>query len=405
MQNKVVITGAGVISAIGNNKAGCLESLLQERSGVGEVCYLRTTHREFPVGEVKMSNAEMAASMSMEEKGWSRTELMGVIALKEALDDAGLYDCNSGKALSGNMAFISGTTVGGMDVTEECYPDGITADVINHHDCGSTTNRIADFFGCFNLTTTISTACSSATNAFLLGEMLIKSGRKDVVVVGGSESLSRFHLNGFKSLMILDENLCCPFDAQRRGLNLGEGAAYIVLESEQHALQRHATVQAQLMATANRCDAFHQTASSADGEGAFLAMTDALRKAGLQPSDIDYVNAHGTGTPNNDASESAALRRVFGEGLTADGAQIKVSSTKAFTGHTTSASGAIETVFCMLTMQHGFIPANLNFKHADAECIVPVASTLHKDNLRYVMCNGFGFGGNDSTLIIGKYGK
>ncbi len=390
---KVVITGAGIVSAIGNNMAECYNSLVAQRSGVGEVCYLPTEHKELPVGEVKLSNDEMKDMLEISrDKFYSRSELMGIMALKEALLDADIQE--------DKIALISGTTVAGMDQTERVYPEKMTKEIFSHHDCGACTNAIADYFGCFDFTSSISTACSSATNAFRLGEMLIKSGRKDVVIVGGTESLSLFHLNGFKSLMILDEQLCRPFDATRKGLNLGEGAAYMVLESEAHALARKAHIKAELSATGNACDAFHQTASSPDGEGAYLAMTQALAAAQLQPSDIQYINAHGTGTENNDASESAALKRVFGENIPA------VSSTKAFTGHTTSVSGSIETAFCLLALQHQFIPVNLNWSTQDEACILSFTGHQQPSSpIAHVMCNGFGFGGNDSTLIISKYGK
>ena len=389
---KVLITGAGIVSAIGNNKQECLDALIHERSGVGEVRYLRTSHKEFPVGEVKLSNEEMKSRLGItSDVHYSRTELMGILSLKEALEEAKLQE--------DELALICGTTVAGMDIIEEFYPAKMTKEILDRHDCGANTDVIADYFGCFDFTSTISTACSSATNAFRLGELLIQSGRKDVVVVGGSESLSRFHLNGFKSLMILDQTVCRPFDASRKGLNLGEGAAWMILESEEHAKKRNAPILAELKATGNACDAFHQTASSDDGEGAYLAMMQALSEAGLKASEIDYVNAHGTGTENNDASESAALRRVFGEAVP------PVSSTKGFTGHTTSVSGCIEAVFCLLALQHQFLPKNLNFKTADENCILPCVDTTVTTPLKNILCNGFGFGGNDSTLIIGKYGE
>ena len=389
---KVLITGAGIVSAIGNNKQECLDALIHERSGVGEVRYLRTSHKEFPVGEVKLSNEEMKSRLGItSDVHYSRTELMGILSLKEALEEAKLQE--------DELALICGTTVAGMDIIEEFYPAKMTKEILDRHDCGANTDVIADYFGCFDFTSTISTACSSATNAFRLGELLIQSGRKDVVVVGGSESLSRFHLNGFKSLMILDQTVCRPFDASRKGLNLGEGAAWMILESEEHAKKRNAPILAELKATGNACDAFHQTASSDDGEGAYLAMMQALSEAGLKASEIDYVNAHGTGTENNDASESAALRRVFGEAVP------PVSSTKGFTGHTTSVSGSIEAVFCLLALQHQFLPKNLNFKTADENCILPCVDTTVTTPLKNILCNGFGFGGNDSTLIIGKYGE
>ena len=213
------------------------------------------------------------------------------------------------------------------------------------------------------------------------------------MVAGGTESLSVFHLNGFNSLMILDHETCRPFDATRAGLNLGEGAAYVVMETEESATRRAIKPHAYLSGYGNACDAFHQTASSDNGEGAYLAMTEALKMAGLKPEQIQYVNAHGTGTPNNDMSESVALKRVFGSQLPL------ISSTKSFTGHTTSASGSIESVICILALQNQFVPGNLGWRKAMDGGIIP---TMGKDcyNLQHVICNSFGFGGNDTSLIF-----
>ena len=236
---------------------------------------------------------------------------------------------------------------------------------------------------------TISTACSSALNSIIVGAEMLKNDEADLVIAGGSEALSRFHLNGFNSLMILDTERCRPFDDTRAGLNLGEGAAFVVLQKDAP------DAKAYLAGYGNRCDAFHQTASSADGEGAYLAMEDALSMAHLSAADIQYVNAHGTGTPNNDLSESKALLRVFGDKMP------EVSSTKSFTGHTTSASGSIETVICLLAMQHGFTPGNLGWKNQIEGGITPT----HGHNgvkLDHVLCNSFGFGGNDSSLVLSK---
>lgn len=276
-----------------------------------------------------------------------------------------------------------------MDLTEKVFPT-----YPSWHSCGVSTDLAARLFG-FEWATTLSTACSSALNAIIYGANLIRAGRYQCVVVGGSESLSNYHLNGFNSLMILDRQPCRPFDATRAGLNLGEGAAYLVLETAASAKARGANVLARLSGFGNACDAFHQTASSENGEGAYLAMKQALERAGLQPSQIDYVNAHGTGTPNNDASETTALRRIFGDKLP------PVSSTKPFTGHTTSASGSIEAVFCLLALQHGFIPPQLNWNTPDPACVTPY--TEHrKESLSHIICNAFGFGGNDSSMIISK---
>ena len=389
----ILITGTGVVSAIGLGKAETLEALLNGRSGVGPLQYLKTEHKEFPVGEVKLTDAEMRSRLGIADDAiTTRTALMGMLALEEALKEAGLTP-----EMLPNVGFISGTTVGGMDMSEQFYLDYINSEAhkeyIAAHDCGNCTEMTADHFGKFAFVTTLSTACSSAANAIILGANMIRCGEADIVVVGGSECITKFHLNGFNSLMILDTAPCRPFDATRNGLNLGEGAAYLVLESEESAKRRGVKAQALLSGYGNACDAFHQTASSPDGEGAYRAMKEAMELAGIQPSNIDYINAHGTGTPNNDASESQAMMRLFGEDVP------PVSSTKPFTGHTTSASGSIEAVFCILALQQGFLPANLNWSHAMEGGIVPVSQSTKKE-LKHVLCNAFGFGGNDSSLLL-----
>ena len=278
-----------------------------------------------------------------------------------------------------------------MDLSEKLYPA-----YSPWHSCGASTDLAAQYLG-FSKATTLSTACSSAANAFIYAANLIRCGLAQRVVAGGAESLSDYHLNGFNSLMILDREWCRPFDASRAGLNLGEGAAFLVLETEESALERGAKPLAVLSGWGNACDAFHQTASSENGEGAFLAMSQALNRAGLKPSEIDYVNAHGTGTPNNDASESTALRRIFGDSLP------PVSSTKPYTGHTTSASGSIEAVFCLLALQNGFLPPELNWREADPNCIVPYChSGRSEESPRHILSNAFGFGGNDSSIILSR---
>ncbi len=391
----IVITGVGIVSAIGIGKAETKQSLLEERTGIAPLRYLHTEKNNFLVGEVKLSDEEMKQRLGISTEPSTRTSLMGMMALEEALSEAGLWP-KSGQP--SGVALVSGTTVGGMDKSEQFYLDFLANDSHNDyiltHDCGSTTELMARRFGIFDMVTTPSTACSSAANAIVMGANLLRSGMVDVAVVGGAECISRFHLNGFNSLMIIDPHQCRPFDADRAGLNLGEGAAYLVMESEDHAKSRGVQPLARLSGYGNACDAFHQTASSDDGEGAFLAMQKALHMAALQPSDIDYVNAHGTGTPNNDASEGWALCRLFADQLP------PVSSTKGMTGHTTSASGSVEAVICLLALQHAFLPANYGFTTPMSDGITPVAHVETNRKLRHVMCNSFGFGGNDTSLIF-----
>lgn len=391
----IVITAEGIVSAIGNSEAEVVESLRSRNSGIGEMQFLQSKHKELPVGEVKMSNSEMKTALCIPQtEEVSRTSLMGILAIRQFADSLPKKKDTD----STRIVLISGTTVGTMDITERHFHNILEEQdlsFLKYHGCGGSTQRIADYFGCFSDVTTVSTACSSAANAILLGANMIKAGKADVVVAGGSESLSRFHLNGFNSLMILDKERCRPFDKTRAGLNLGEGAAFVVLESEEHAKKRGAEIHAYLAGYGNACDAFHQTASSDNGEGAYLAMKEALAMAGLHPEDIQYVNAHGTGTPNNDQSEGVALKRVFDECMPL------VSSTKSFTGHTTSASGGIETVICLLAMKYGFVPANLGWQNQIEGGITP---TLGVDEIKLdnVVCNSFGFGGNDTSLILSK---
>lgn len=402
----IAITGEGIVSAIGLNKQEVLQSLQEGRTGIGEMKYLQSVHHELPVGEVDLSNEQIKEMLGIPSRQMmSRTSLMGMLAIDQALKEAHVDVANlkarkpDGKPL--RIVLVSGSTVGGMDITELCFDqlENLTnVEFLQHHDCGKCTQLMADHFGIFDEMTTLSTACSSAANAIMLGARLLKAGEADLVVAGGTEALSRFHLNGFNSLMILDHEPCRPFDTTRAGLNLGEGAAFLVLESEEMAQLRKVTPHAYLTGYGNACDAFHQTASSENGEGAYLAMTEALAMAHLSAKDIQYVNAHGTGTPNNDQSESVSLKRVFGDEMP------MVSSTKSFTGHTTSASGSIETVICILAMQHHFVPANLGWKNPMENGILPTMGTQNVD-LENVLCNSFGFGGNDSSLVISLHPK
>ena len=395
MDERIFITGSGAVSALGLDRQALLAGLRAERSGIAPIRFLQTDDRSFLVGEVPMADAEMKARLGFPADAVvSRTSLMGILALKEALAEADVRpaECPA-------MPLISGTTVGGMDCSERHYRDFLSDShqydaYLAIHDCGASTDAIAAYFGGFSFATTLSTACSSAANAVAFGASLIKAGRADRVAVGGSESLSDFHLKGFNSLMIVDRQPCRPFDRTRAGLNLGEGAAFLILESESSVRRRGVRPLAELAGYGNACDAFHQTASSDNGEGPFQAMRQALAMAKLPADAVDYIHAHGTGTPNNDASESAAVRRLFGSACP------PVSSTKGYTGHTTSASGSIEAVICLLAMQHGFLPPNLNWKEADEACLRPVAALQEGVRLRHVLCNSFGFGGNDSSLLF-----
>ncbi|HXK80811.1 MAG TPA: beta-ketoacyl-[acyl-carrier-protein] synthase family protein [Bacteroidales bacterium] len=396
MLDEIVVSGMGSISGIGNNLDETLQSCLQMKCAIKELQHIKSIHK-LPCAEVSYTDAEMKAILNIaDSETATRTALMGMIATQEALNNAKITNDSKYR-----IAFLNGTTVGGMEKSEMYYFDFLENDKFNHyieaHDCGACTEKIADYFGCFSYVGTPSTACSSAANAIMLGAELIRNGEVDIVVAGGSECITKFHLNGFNSLMILDKEICRPFDETRAGLNLGEGAAYIVIESSKLAEKRKIKPLCKLSGYGNACDAYHQTASSPDGDGAVIAMTNALETSGIEPKDIDYINAHGTGTPNNDESEGKAIARVFLEKIP------YISSTKSITGHTTSAAGGVESVISILSLNNRFVPGNYNFK-TQMSCLPfkPVSEVITNVDLKHVLSNSFGFGGNNSSLVFSK---
>jgi 3-oxoacyl-[acyl-carrier-protein] synthase-1 len=387
-----------VISAIGNGIAESLDAFDNNRSGIGPITLFDSIHQNhLPVGEVKLSNAYLAKSLGL-TKPITRTAMLGMIAARQAVQHAGIK-----KIKTWRTGLISATTVGGMDRTENFFIDflhdrtaGDLADVV-HHECGSTTELIANDLGIKDFISTINTACSSSVNSIILGSRLIQQGHLDVVVAGGTDALTRFTLNGFNSLMILDKEPCRPFDATRNGLNLGEGAGFVVIVSDRVLKEENLEAYAVVSGYANTTDAYHQTASSPEGRGSFMAMSDALQMSQLKTSDINYINLHGTGTQNNDSSEGTAIQRLFGDQVP------KVSSTKAFTGHTLGASGGIEAVFSVLSITHGWVFPNLRFKSQIPELNYAPQTKLEKGlEINNVLSNSFGFGGNCSSIIFSK---
>lgn len=393
MGDRAVITGMGVVSAIGLGQAAVLGSLLHGRTGVGRATYLDSRlSASHLFGEVGLTSAQLAEMAGMTgHTSIPRTTLLAMVAATEALADAGLQGAD--------MPLISATSVGGMDRSEDHLKARLAgdhhrvADLLTH-DCGMNTDLLAGHLGLKGSRTTVSTACSGGANAIMIGARMIRHGLAQRVLVGGADGLCRFTANGFNALMILDREWSRPFSADRAGLNLGEGAAYLVLESERTARARGARIRAAVVGYANTNDAYHQTASSPEGEGAYMAMATALGVAGLQPAEVDHINAHGTATPNNDASESAAINRLFGASVP------PVVSTKSYTGHTLAASGAIEAVIAMLCIGHGFVPAALNLRVPMPENTWSPSPIIMEKELNTVVSNSFGFGGNNTSLVF-----
>ncbi|ANH82900.1 beta-ACP synthase [Niabella ginsenosidivorans] len=396
MNHPVYIAGTGVISSIGNNVAENLEALKSGTAGIQAMQRLQSIHKNtLPVAEVKLSDEELA-QLAQLPPCISRTALLSAVAAREAIADAAIDLSNW------RTGFISANSVGGMDKTEDFFPDFLqdtgsgNLKMVVNHECGAVTEVVADALGIKDFVTTISTACSSSANSIFLGARMIRQGKLDVVVAGGTDALTRFTLNGFNTLMILDQEYCQPFDENRHGLNLGEGAAYLVLVSDKVAAKLKEKPVCTISGWANANDAHHQTASSPEGKGNLLAMKGALKKAGLEPSAIDYINLHGTGTSNNDSAEGAAIASLFKEPYPA------MSSTKSFTGHTLGASGAIEAVYATLAIREDLVFPNLRLQTPMKDLPFTVATAPEKKEIRHVLSNSFGFGGNCSSLVFSK---
>jgi len=397
---RVFVTGIGIISSIGANVHQSYKSLCSLKSGVRKIQSLDTNLKDkFPAGEVLVTNEHLKQLLNIKDRNpYSRTSLLAIMAAKEAFESVGINDKR--KLTTG---LVSSTSVGGMDVGEKFYRNYINNKKNNSlkdalvYDCSDSTECIAGYLGISGYISTISTACSSSANAIMYGANLIKAGIVDRVLAGGADALTLYTINGFNSLMILSEEHCKPYDHQRSGLNLGEGAAYLVLESEESLIDSGKEPLAELAGYGNACDAYHQTASSADGMGAGLAMNKALISGNSAIEEISYINVHGTGTINNDLSEGRAIERLFGSKVP------PFSSTKPYTGHTLAAAGAIEAVFSILSIQNNIIFPNLNFTEQMKELTISPVKELKPDTeVKQVLSNSFGFGGNNTSLLFSK---
>ncbi len=399
MSQRVFITGFGIITSVGKNAEENFRSLVNRSHGFGPIDILDTVHRNsISACEIKLTEEELCSLAGVRQhEGFTRTSLLGLIALNEAIQRADL----SQEEIK-NSGLVSATTTGGIREFET-YFDGLMdagkqGDFVRFTDTatsGEHCERIADHVGIRKYLGTVSTACSSSANSIMHGAQLIRNNKLERVICGGAEALSKFTLNGFNTLMILDGDHCRPFDATRNGLNIGEGAAYLVLESESAVNKRGKKAIAEVKGYGNANDAFHQTASSPDGAGAYLAMKLALNSAGLKAADVDYINAHGTATENNDLSEGLGIKRLFGESIPF------FSSTKPYTGHTLAAAGSVEAVFCLLALKEEVIWPNLNYRNPIPDLnIDPVTELKRGSKLKNVLSNSFGFGGNTSSLLL-----
>lgn len=393
---RVFVTGYGMISAIGLNKADHWNALQNQQSGLSKAQYINSKYVEqMPLGEVKKSNNQLRAGINFDlPESVTRTELLAFIAFQEAVQQSGL---SSDEIASFDTSLISASTVGGMCMTDELYDDANflkeKSPFVSSYGPAVHTMRLAEFYNIKGYTDTINTACSSSANAVMIGMKLIQSGKANRVIVGGADSLAKFTINGFNSLQILSNDICRPFDLDRKGLNLGEGAAFLVLESEEVVGGKSKL--AEVVGYGNSNDAYHPSALSDDAVGVVQAMNDAIDVAQIKPSDIQYVNAHGTATPNNDQVEYTGLEKVF---KTIPAYQ----STKSYMGHTLGAAGALESAIGILCMNHQEVCASINYETPLTENQIAPIMQNSKISIDYFMTNSFGFAGNCTSLIFSR---
>lgn len=396
---EVWITGIGILSALGNGFEENWAALKSGKSALRPIELSGSIHDgKFFAGMVSLSDEELVKQLYDLNIRYphNRPTLMSLYTARQALRNADI------EMFTDKIVLISATTVGGISSTEKHFDNlslnktKATQEFLSEMDCGSISRNVCSYLGLSKPHYMISTACSSSNNAIMLGARLIKAGKAEVVLAGGSDSLSKFVLNGFHSLKNLDPKPCTPFDKDRFGLNLGEGAAYLVLESSKHATNRGKSSLAVVAGYGNISETYHITGSSPHGMGAYGAMSLALTSANLNPQEIDFIHSHGTSTIDNDLAESNAIKRLFGN-------DIAFGSSKGYTGHTLAAAGAISSVLSIGMMQHGFIFPTINFRHPIPETgLSPVTTIKENQHLRHIMVNSFGFGGNNTSLIFSK---
>jgi 3-oxoacyl-[acyl-carrier-protein] synthase II len=397
--DRVAISGAGSINALGTGVDCFAEALRAGLSGIGELSVLPNLgFRSACAAEVADLELPRSIAAPLARRA-SRTTRLALIAADEAWHSAGLDPTSDA-----DTAIVLGTTTGGIArgeegirrlLADESKPPPATAWL--EAPVASPTDALADAFGTRGPRLTLSTACSSGAIALGLAADWIRCGRAEVVLCGGVDSLCLATYSGFDCLRALDTQPCRPFDENRAGLTLGEGAALFVLESWPRARARGVRPIAEFVSYGMTSDAFHVTQPRPDGAGAIMAMGAALDEGGLARESIDYINAHGTGTPLNDVIETRAIKAVFGS----HAFRIPVSSTKSMVGHCLAASGAIEALASVIALQGQFVPPTAMLERCDPECDLDyVPRTSRSATLETVMSNSYGFGGNNSAVVL-----
>jgi len=406
MENKrrVVITGLGVVSSVGNSVPQFWDSIKMGEDGIRSITVFDTTPlRAHNGGEVIDLPLDDHFS-SKEKRRLSRCDQFGFIAAEEALKDSAL---NLADVDRERFGIILGAGSGGILSVERYFkalyggtrrkPSPL---LLISFSLATATDYIAGRFDLHGPRTTTATVCSSSSAAIAFASESIIAGWADIMFSGGSDSLCEVSYTGFNSLRLVDPEHCKPFDKRRQGLSLGEGAGILVLEEMNHALSRGADIVGEILGYGICADAYHLTAPEPHGEGIARAIAIALRNAGVDPSDIDYINAHGTGTISNDVAETNGIKRVFGR----KAKSIPISSIKSMVGHCLGSAGAIEAISSLLTIKEGTIPPTIHYQVPDPSCdlhYTPNEAIQRKVDI--AISNSFAFGGNNVCLVFGKW--
>lgn len=397
MRRRVVVTGMGIITSLGLGKKENLLGILEGRNAIKDIASFEVSgYRGKTGGEIRDFNFSKKLKRLKPSRLDRATKLL-LVAIDEAINEARLVE-----NLPSETPIILGTTLGGMLSGESYHRDiicgqkgnpALLIDYLAHHQG----LHIADEYGLCGSAFTVSNACASGANAIGFAYNEIRSGCAEMVLVGGYDTMCEFTFAGFNSLQAITQTLCRPFDKNRDGLVLGEGVGIMVLEEMASAVSRNAPLLAEIIGYGESSDAFHITRPDPGGEGASLAIFRALSDAGVGSGDIDYINAHGTGTPFNDVTEAKAIQKIFGPACK----NIAVSSVKSMIGHLLGGASAVEAIITIMAMNEGVLPPNLNYETHDPECPLNIVDGPGQRALiRRAVSNSFGFGGTNAAIVF-----
>ena len=407
MKRRVVITGLGAVTPLGNDVEQTWEAVRRGECGIGPITLFDPSEQKVKIaGEVKGLAFEELIDKK-ELRKMDRYTQLAMVAAHEVMRSSGL-DLQAENTARCGVIVSSG--IGGLGTIESEHSKGeekgfdrVSPFFIPMVISNIAAGHIAIKYGFRGMCSCTVTACASGSNAIGDSFRLIRDGYADVMLCGGAEAtITPLSMGGFTSMKALctsndPQRASIPFDKERSGFVMGEGAGLLMLEDYDHAVARGAKILGEVVGYAASCDAYHMTAPAPGGEGAVQCMREAIADAGLSPSDICYINAHGTSTPMNDRCETAAIHTAFGEH--AD--QLMVSSTKSMTGHLLGASGAVEAIFCALALRDGFIPATIHYQVPDEDCDLDIVPNKGRDvQVDYALSNSLGFGGHNATLIF-----